>query len=156
MRDSVECDFSFAKHRTGDSEGFPFFNSAMKKTVLIFFFISLSLLSQGKSIAFEKFNADQKISSDTNEIIVGTDKIHVSKSENKKLIAAILAFPVPFGFTGLHRIYLGTDPWVPVLYFATLGGGMLLPLMDFIAIVFASDEELQQFENNPRVFMWVK
>ncbi len=79
-----------------------------------------------------------------------------TKPENKKLIAAILAFPIPFGFIGLHRIYLGTEPWVPVVYFITLGGGMILPLIDFFAILSASDEELKNFVNNPNLFMWVK
>jgi TM2 domain-containing membrane protein YozV len=77
------------------------------------------------------------------------------KKENKKLIAAILAFPVPFGFLGLHRIYLGTEPWIPVVYTATLGGGMLLPLLDFIAIVCADKDELKAMQNNPKLFMWV-
>ncbi|CAN5359179.1 hypothetical protein BH09BAC5_BH09BAC5_02310 [soil metagenome] len=78
------------------------------------------------------------------------------KPENKRLIAAILAFPVPFGFIGLHRIYLGTDPWVPVVYLITAGGGMILPLIDFIAIVSANKEEMKDYENNPQLFMWVK
>ena len=38
--------------------------------------------------------------------------------ENKKVIAAILAFPFPFGMLGLHRIYLGTKPYMPFAYIA--------------------------------------
>lgn len=82
-------------------------------------------------------------------------KIHLSKKENKKLIAAILAFPVPFGFIGLHRIYLGTEPWIPVVYLITAGGGMILPLIDFIAILCADKEELKKYENNNKMFMWI-
>lgn len=78
------------------------------------------------------------------------------KKENKKIVAAILAFPVPFGFLGLHRIYLGTEPWVPVVYLVTFGGGMILPLIDFIAIICADKEELKKYEKNPKLFMWVK
>jgi TM2 domain-containing membrane protein YozV len=75
----------------------------------------------------------------------------------EKLIASILAFPVPFGFSGLHRIYLGSDPWVPVAYLLTGGGGFgLLPLLDFIFIVSANEEEFRQYENNPNFFMFVK
>ena len=76
--------------------------------------------------------------------------------ENKKLIAALLAFPIPFGITGLHRVYLGTAPWVPVVYFVTLGGCGILPLMDFIFILTATNEELESYANNGKVFMWVK
>ncbi|MDQ3108320.1 MAG: TM2 domain-containing protein [Bacteroidota bacterium] len=78
------------------------------------------------------------------------------KKENKKLIASILAFPVPFGFLGLHRIYLGTEPWVPVVYLVTAGGGMILPLIDFIAIICADKEELKKYENNAKLIMWVE
>lgn len=74
----------------------------------------------------------------------------------KKLITSILAFPLPFGFIGLHRIYLGTDPWVPIVYLCTGGGGCgLLPLIDFIYLVTADEEEFKKYENNPRLFMFV-
>lgn len=77
--------------------------------------------------------------------------------KKEKLIASVLAFPVPFGFTGLHRIYLGSEPWVPVAYLVTGGGGFgLLPLIDFIFIVTADEEEFRHYENNPKLFMFVK
>lgn len=75
----------------------------------------------------------------------------------KKLITSILAFPIPFGFIGLHRIYLGTAPWVPVAYLCTGGGGLgLLPILDFIFIVTADEEEFKEYENNPNFFMFVE
>lgn len=74
----------------------------------------------------------------------------------KKLITSILAFPIPFGFVGLHRIYLGTEPWVPIVYLCTGGGGFgLLPLIDFIYIVSADEDEFKKYENNPKLFMFV-
>ncbi|MGL5890223.1 MAG: TM2 domain-containing protein [Bacteroidia bacterium] len=77
--------------------------------------------------------------------------------ENVKLIAAILAFPFPFGMIGLHRIYLGTKPWVPVVYVCTLGGCFgVLPFIDFIVILLQDEEGLKQYQNNDKVFMWVK
>lgn len=82
---------------------------------------------------------------------------HKETFRKKKLITAILAFPVPFGFVGLHRIYLGTEPWVPLVYLCTGGGGIgLLPLIDFIFIVTADEDEFKQYENNPKVFMFVE
>lgn len=73
--------------------------------------------------------------------------------KNKKLIAALLAFPFPCGIVGLHRIYLGCAPHVPVAYIATVGGGFgLLPLIDFIFLLRAKD--LQPFIANGKVFMW--
>ena len=82
--------------------------------------------------------------------------IRTKAGENNKIIAAILAFPV-LGIVGLHRIYLGTKPYVPVVYIATLGGcAGILPLVDFIAIIAANKETFETYKNNPRVFMWAK
>lgn len=76
------------------------------------------------------------------------------RANHKKLIASILAFPIPGGILGLHRIYLGTKPYVPVIYILTLGGGLfILPMIDFCVLLFNKD--ISRFENNPGVFMWV-
>jgi TM2 domain-containing membrane protein YozV len=79
-----------------------------------------------------------------------------TKTENKRLIAAILAFPLPFGIMGLHRIYLGTAPWVPFAYFITAGGFGGLALIDFIYIISCSDEEFAALDHNEKLFFWVK
>jgi TM2 domain-containing membrane protein YozV len=74
--------------------------------------------------------------------------------ERKKLVASLLAFPFPGGILGLHRIYLGTKPYVPLIYIVTLGGGFfLLPMIDFFVLLFNKD--ISRFENHPGVFMWV-
>lgn len=74
---------------------------------------------------------------------------------NKRITAAVLAFPFPFGIVGLHRIYLGTKPYVPVAYIASLGGAFgILPFIDFCAISFGKD--FDQYRDNGKVFMWVK
>jgi len=71
----------------------------------------------------------------------------------KKITAAVLAFPIPFGFFGCHRIYLGAKPLVPVVYIATLGGCFgILPLIDFAVIVFSKD--IEKYERNSKIFMW--
>ncbi|MFN8714743.1 MAG: TM2 domain-containing protein [Bacteroidota bacterium] len=85
------------------------------------------------------------------------EKIQTGSRENVKLIAAILAFPFPFGMIGLHRIYLGTKPWVPIVYVCTLGGCFgVLPFIDFVVILLQDEESLKQYQNNDKVFMWVK
>jgi TM2 domain-containing membrane protein YozV len=84
-----------------------------------------------------------------------TDSIKTSKFRSKKIIAAILSFPVPFGLLGLHRVFLGTKPYIPFVYIGTLGGCFLvLPMIDFITILSADEETFRHFENNPKVFMW--
>ena len=95
-----------------------------------------------------------QIDSLTGNVDSATHAIH---HENKKLIAAILAFPLPFGILGLHRIYLGTKPYMPYAYIGTLGGCLgIIPLIDFISILATKKEDLQRFENNPKVIMWIR
>ena len=74
---------------------------------------------------------------------------------NKRITAAVLAFPFPFGIVGLHRIYLGTKPYVPVAYIASLGGVFgILPFIDFCVITFGKD--FDHYRDNGKVFMWIK
>ena len=76
------------------------------------------------------------------------------QKKNKRITAAILAFPFPFGIVGLHRIYLGTAPYVPVAYIASLGGVFgVLPFIDFCVLLL--DKEETRYLNNKKVFMWV-
>lgn len=82
---------------------------------------------------------------------------HIKQKKNKKLTAALLAFPLPFGIVGLHRIYLGSAPYVPVVYIATFGGILgLLPLIDFCTILLDKNKNMEDFSNNKKVFMWIK
>lgn len=106
---------------------------------------------------------------DSSNVIVSTEQIVVNDNKpnpilklfkkkqrlNKRITAAVLAFPFPFGIVGLHRIYLGTKPHVPVVYIGSLGGIFgLLPLIDFIAITTTKDFE--HYRDNGDVFMWIK
>jgi TM2 domain-containing membrane protein YozV len=87
--------------------------------------------------------------------LIVPDSLNTSKYKIKKRIAAILAFPFPFGLLGLHRVFLGTKPYIPFVYIGTLGGCFLiLPVIDFIAILSSDKETFKGFENNPKVFMW--
>jgi TM2 domain-containing membrane protein YozV len=82
-------------------------------------------------------------------------KLMQRKDLGRKYTAALLAFPFPFGIVGLHRIYLGCAPYVPVVYIATLGGVFgLLPLIDCIVILLEKD--MEHYANNKQVFMWIK
>ena len=75
--------------------------------------------------------------------------------EHKKWLAVLLAFPLPLGIVGAHRIYLGTKPLVPVVYIVTLGGAAgILPFIDFMVLLLADDITL--YENNPDIIMWMK
>lgn len=70
-----------------------------------------------------------------------------------KLVAIALALTLgPFG---VHRLYLGTMPKVPIAYTLTLGGGFfILPLIDIFYIIGNRNPEM--IENNNYVFIWNK
>lgn len=73
-----------------------------------------------------------------------------SISENPRAVAIIL--DITLGLLGMHRLYLGTDLKVPILYTLTFGGGGVLWLADLGLLIFTKD--ISHFMNNPNVFMW--
>ena len=73
-----------------------------------------------------------------------------AKERNHKLNAVILA--ILLGPFGVHRLYLGTTPKVPIFYSVTLGGLGILPLTDIIAILLTPD--MSVFINNNQIIMW--
>lgn len=82
-----------------------------------------------------------------------TDSVAIPHSEPKRGIA--IALTVLLGPLGGHRLYLGTDPKVPVLYTVTLGGGLgVLPLIDLAHLIVKG--ELSPYINNGKVFMWIR
>ena len=81
--------------------------------------------------------------------------ILTNEQKKRKILAGFLSFPFPLGFLGAHRIMMGTQPWVPIAYVATFGGCFgILPLVDFCVILFS--DNIEQYENNPNIFMWIK
>lgn len=102
--------------------------------------VDISLLEQHK-ITFDTSTIEQARS------------VQQFTPKHKKLKVVLLTLLL--GHFGVHRIYLGAAPNVPVIYSSTLGGGLgLLPLLDLIAIL--STKDLEQFSNNDKVFMWSK
>lgn len=76
-------------------------------------------------------------------------------STKSKLLASILAFPLPFGMLGLHRIYLGAKPIIPVLYIVTFGGIVgILPFIDMMVLILSKDTK--PFVDNSNIFFWYK
>lgn len=58
------------------------------------------------------------------------------------------------GFLGGHRVYMGTEPWVPVVYALTLGGGFgILPLADLGVLIFSKNTN--KFCGNSQIIMWL-
>ncbi len=103
-------------------------------------------------VSFNSISIEKKSSNRPSPLL---KLFHAKQKHTKKITAAILAFPLPFGIVGLHRIYLGSAPYVPVVYIATLGGAFgLMPLIDFCVIL--GDKNTENYVNNNKVFMWVE
>ena len=72
--------------------------------------------------------------------------------EPQRLVAAVLALTLgPFA---AHRLYLGTDVKVPIVYGLTFGGFGVLPLIDLGHILFTKD--LRPYCGNGKVLMWAR
>jgi TM2 domain-containing membrane protein YozV len=113
--------------------------------LLSFLFFGISVFAQdsavnmarAKGASLEKFN-NRKI----------IQKLRTF--DNQRAVA--IGLDVSLGLFGVHRMYLGTDLKVPVIYTATIGGGGVLWLVDLGLLVAVKD--LSPFKNNPNVFMW--
>lgn len=87
--------------------------------------------------------------SDSTHIQTTTDQKVLRR---KKVVAVGLA--TLLGPFGVHRLYLGTDPKIPVIYSITFGAFGILPLTDIIAIL--TTREIDQYTNNSHIIMWMK
>lgn len=74
------------------------------------------------------------------------------QNKHNKWVAAGL--DISLGLFGVHRLYLGTETHVPVMYTLTLGGGGILVLADLGLILFTKDIEV--YSNSDHIFMWSK
>lgn len=72
------------------------------------------------------------------------------RREPQRLVAATLTLTL--GAFAAHRLYLGTDVKVPIIYGLTFGGFGVLVLIDLAHILFTKD--LSAYMNNNKVFMW--
>ena len=74
------------------------------------------------------------------------------KNEHNKWVAAGL--DLSLGMFGVHRLYLGTEVQVPVMYTLTLAGGGILMLADLGLILLSKD--IETYANSSHIFMWRK
>ena len=128
------------------------------KYFLILIFSVTSYFSFGNNVEQTFFSINEETYKNielTNTIflIVDSSKKDSANVIKTKLIAVTLA--ITLGAFGVHRLYLGTKPLVPIAYTLTLGGGMgLLPIIDIIYIITTKD--INSIRNNNHVFIWNK
>lgn len=71
-------------------------------------------------------------------------------TQHSKLVA--VGLNLSLGLFGVHRLYLGTSPKIPVIYTFTLGGGGVLLLGDLGALLFTKD--IEQYADKQELVMW--
>ncbi len=108
-------------------------------------------IKNSNSAEFPKFHVDFVFIQDST--LAAKEKLILKLKRRKKIISSILAFPFPFGIIGLHRIYLGSKPYVPLAYIASLGGELgIIPFIDFVILL--STKDVTKFQDNPNLIMW--
>ena len=70
------------------------------------------------------------------------------------VLAFVLATVV--GYLGIHRLYLGTEPVVVILYIITGGGCGIVYLIDWIMLllVLLDEKDIGPYIDNPSFLMW--
>ncbi|MCR5408364.1 MAG: TM2 domain-containing protein [Bacteroidales bacterium] len=74
---------------------------------------------------------------------------------NNDVVSLLLTFFL--GWTGIHRMYMGSTPWMWILYLLTGGGFGVVVLLDFVfeLIGFVDGSGLGKFYDNPNILMWL-
>jgi len=111
--------------------------------LLIGFFLSPTITQAGLDIPKVKSHKDRRLP---------FFKKRRLKTEHNKWVAAGL--DLSLGIFGVHRLYLGTEAQVPVMYTLTLGGGGILILADLGLILLSKD--IETYSNSSHIFMWRK
>jgi len=116
------------------------------KLILALFTLFISFTAAGET----QIERPAVYSSDSTKLrLFALDKKTIRK---KKIIAIGLA--IALGPFGIHRLYLGTDYKIPVIYSVTLGAFGILPLTDIIAILGSKD--IEPYLNNQQIIMWIR
>jgi TM2 domain-containing membrane protein YozV len=119
--------------------------------ILIITYISGINLSKAAKKNLASCGLKDSIQISISEVQLNRDTIHAIN--HPKRTAAILTLTL--GMLGVHRLYLGCKPWVPVFYLLTVGGGFfILPVIDLIFIL--KSKNISEYYNNSDILMWLK
>ena len=74
---------------------------------------------------------------------------------NNDVVSLLLTFFL--GWTGIHRMYMGSTWWMWIPYLLTGGGFGIVVLLDFVfeLVGFIDGSGLGKFYDNPNILMWL-
>ena len=117
------------------------------RTVFLLCFLMFGISSFGQ----ESFGGNSSIKGASSEKFNNRKIVQKLRTlDNQRSVA--IGLDVSLGLFGVHRMYLGTDLKVPVIYTSTIGGGGVLWLVDLGLLIAVKD--ITPFKNNSNVFMW--
>lgn len=118
---------------------------------------STTILTENIKIRHEQLHLEGKLNRYAEQpdiierFLYGKAGNHEDAQVRKLPAVLITIFLGPFGG---HRIYLGTDVKVPIIYTLTLGGGLgILPLCDIVAILV--NKNLNDYAESSQIIMWI-
>jgi TM2 domain len=114
--------------------------------------VALCAQSKLQSLAFERTfeqtsDSVWQMKTDVVQLLQG-DSLEIR--DNARLVA--IALNISLGMLGVHRMYLGTDVKIPILYTLTFGGGGVLWLVDLALLI--ANRDITPFMNNKNLFMF--
>lgn len=130
----------------------------MKKTFIILLLASVSFAGYSNS----KYTIDdakvETVFEQSTAISMdfAVNSLHPTSIEAEKnpWVAAVLAFPSLIGWTGIHRVYLGTPAGIIAGYVFTCGGIFgILPLIDCIVLIM-NNEDISPYINKKGLIMF--
>jgi len=114
----------------------------------------LTVIDGGKSYQKKKHRhkTSIRVNKKTFSFLGIKNTLNIRKAKKRTKSGAIL-MAVLTGPIGGHRLYLGCDPYIPIFYALTLGGGLgVLPAIDIVIIALSKD--LSPYEDNHNIIMW--
>ncbi len=129
------------------------------KFLLIFVFAWV-LISSNQLFA-ENFNADfvylDSLIEHAEEVDLG---IHLTFNQADNAVIKqknpFVAWVLTYTIVGFHRLYLGTEFTTFLAYFFTLGGFLIVDIIDYGVLLFAllENKPIDKYVDNPNFFMW--
>ena len=134
----------------------------MKNLKKLFFFLSILFVTNTLSAKYSlNTQAVDKIISNAKEVNLSdlqettmTMEFNTHVVQSKK--SAFVAWVLTYTLVGFHRLYLGTSAGTFFAYFITLGGFLVIVIIDYAVLLAAiiDKKDITKYSNNPHFFMW--
>ncbi len=134
----------------------------MKKlfTLLLLGFLIIPLTATAGNYKIDQNKIDASFASASEMSLLSTFDLNAFQGtgqvleEKDPVMAFVLASVL--GYLGIHRLYLGTEPVVVILYIVTAGGFGIITLIDWIQLllVLLDEKDMGPYIDNPNFIMW--